>query len=208
MYDNLVPKEVLKEVPGKAEVIYVGKRAGRHFLPQEDINRLLVEKAKEGKVVVRLKGGDPLIFGRAAEEIKALEDEGIDYEVIPGVTAASAACAKAKISLTSRECASVLSFITGHRRRGEPLELPFGELASLGGTIVVYMGVSTAEEIAGRLTEHGLSDETPVLIACSVGFEEERFIKTTLGELPKVKREKKIEPPALLVIGRVVNGCL
>ncbi len=207
LYDNLVPKELLGFAKEDAELIYVGKASGRHTVSQQRINELLVEKAKQGKHVVRLKGGDPLIFGRASEEMRALREASVDFEIVPGVTAASAACARAKVSLTSRDCASVLSFITGHRRGKEPLNLPYRELVGLDGTIVVYMGVSTCEQIAANLVKNGMPEDTPVLVACSIGLENERLIVTTLSELPVVKEREGIEPPALFIIGRVTKGC-
>ncbi len=205
-YDHLVSSEVLRYA-SKAELVYVGKEKGRHTMPQDEINRLLVKRAKEGKVVVRLKGGDPLVFGRAAEEMEALKKEGVDFEVVPGVTAASAAAAAAKVPLTHRDCSSVVSFVTGHRKEGKGLNIPYRQLVELGGTIVVYMGVSTMEEIAESLMAEGLSDKTPVLVAEAVGLEGERIVKTTLGELVQIKKSFGFRPPAVWIVGRAVAFC-
>ena len=204
LYDKLAPPELLKEVPAEAERIFVGKSKGRHPIPQEKINQLMIQKALDGKTVVRLKGGDPLIFGRLAEEIEALEKAGITYEIIPGITAASAAAAEARIPLTHRDKASILSFITGHRKNNQPLNLPYQELAKTGGTIVIYMGVSTSEQISKGLIAAGMNPETPTLIACSVGTPNQTIYKTTIENLPNTIKEKRILPPAIIIVGNTV----
>ncbi len=206
LYDRLIPMEVLDYAPGSAEKIFVGKRCGRHPIPQERINAIMVEKALEGKVVVRLKGGDPAIFGRLAEEIKALREHGIPFEIVPGVTAASAAAASLGISLTHRDCASVVSFITGHRKGGQPLDLPFEHLAALGGTIVVYMGLSTAPEIARKLIDAGMPSDTPVAVVSSAATAEERKMFLSLGQVMG-EILSHFSPPSVIFIGPSVKNC-
>ncbi len=202
LYDNLVSEEVL-EYAESAKLIYVGKKMGHHFCPQERINQLLVENAQKYRVVVRLKGGDPLIFGRIAEEMEALEEAGIDYEIIPGVTAASAAASVAKVPLTHRDYTSIVSFISGHRKRNMPLDIPYKHLVELGGTVVVYMGVSTMKEIVKGLMDAGLDGNTPVLVAKSVGLKDQLIIRSTVSDMLSLK--DKITPPAVWIVGKVVE---
>ena len=204
LYDHLVHPDIVALARRECEKVYVGKVSGRHSMPQDEINRLLVDRARRGKVVVRLKGGDPVIFGRAGEEMEWLDREGVDYEVVPGVTAASAAASRVKMPLTHRDHASVVTFITGHRKGNAPLSLPFDALAALGGTMAVYMGVATCGEIAASLMDAGMPRDTGVLIAQNVGLEGERFIFTTLGELPEVVVREGVKPPSLFIMGKIV----
>ena len=205
IYDNLVSQDVLALVNEKAEKIFVGKVSGKHLYPQEKINALLVEKAKKNNVVVRLKGGDPLIFGRVGDEMAALDEAGIDYEVVPGVTAASAAASKVKLPLTHREFTSMVTFVSGHRKNNMPLDISYKNLLNLGGTIVVYMGVGTMEEMVEGFLKAGFSGDTPVLVAQAVDRSEEIFIKTTLANLPKIKKERNLKPPVVWILGKVVK---
>ena len=204
LYDHLVSEELLKEAPISAERIYVGKRAGHHSFKQEEINALLFEKAREGRRVVRLKGGDPFVFGRAGEEMEFLESKGIPFEVVPGVTAASALASQAKFSLTHRAHSSILTFVTGHRKGDAPLELPFSALARLGGTVVIYMGLGTLGELQQGLLEEGMEPDTPVLMGRNVTLPTQQFLSTTLGEMVSVRERVGLKPPVLVVIGRVV----
>ncbi len=204
LYDHLVSEELLGEAPDYAEKIYVGKMAGRHSMGQEDINRLLLEKAGEGKMVVRLKGGDPFIFGRLGEEMECLEGAGVHYEVVPGVTAASAVASVARLSLTHRNYSSLLTMVTGHRKRNSALDLPFSSLAGMGGTLVVYMGLAALEELQERLLEAGMDPSTPVLMARGVTWSQERLLRTTLGDMVRSRDENHLASPVLLVIGHVV----
>ncbi|NPA15162.1 MAG: uroporphyrinogen-III C-methyltransferase [Deferribacteres bacterium] len=205
LYDHLVNPRILDEAKSDAEKIYVGKMCGKHSVSQDEINALLVDKAKEGRLVLRLKGGDPLIFGRVGEEMRALDDAGVDYEIIPGITASSAAASAAKVPLTHRDFASTVTFVTGHRKKGMPLDLPFSHLAALNGTLVFYMAVSTVSEVAESLIREGMNENTPVLVAYRAGCEDERYLKTTLRLLPEVVRREKIASPAVFIVGQVVE---
>ncbi|WP_273467128.1 uroporphyrinogen-III C-methyltransferase, partial [Methanothrix sp.] len=159
LFDRLLDSRMLDGVKG--ELIDVGKNAGRHKLKQEEINQLLIEKAKEGKIVVRLKGGDPYLFGRGGEEAIACRDWGIPFEVVPGVTSAIAAPELAGIPVTHRKVASALTIVTGHEEPGKDSPLDWRAMAGLDGTLVVLMGVSRLEENTNRLIEAGKSPQTP-----------------------------------------------
>ncbi|MDD3973826.1 MAG: uroporphyrinogen-III C-methyltransferase, partial [Methanothrix soehngenii] len=159
LFDRLLDSRMLNGVTG--ELIDVGKNAGRHKLKQEEINQLLIEKAKEGKIVVRLKGGDPYLFGRGGEEAIACRDWGIPFEVVPGVTSAIAAPELAGIPVTHRKVASALTIVTGHEEPGKDSPLDWRAMAGLDGTLVVLMGVSRLEENTNRLIEAGKSPQTP-----------------------------------------------
>ncbi len=205
LYDHLVNPKILEEASQDAEKIYVGKVCGKHSVSQDEINSMLVTKAKEGKLVLRLKGGDPLIFGRVGEEMRALDEAGVEYEIIPGITASSAAASIAKIPLTHRDLSSTVTFVTGHRKKGMPLDLPFSHLVALKGTLVFYMAVSTISEITESLIKEGMDESTPVLIAYRSSCDDERYIKTTLGLLPEVVKVEGIVSPAIFIVGQVVE---
>ncbi len=205
LYDHLVSQDLLGEVPSLAQRIYVGKVAGKHSARQEEINRLLVEKAREGLTVVRLKGGDPFVFGRVGEEIEYLRNHGVPYQVVPGVTAASAIASQCGFSLTHRRCSSVLSFVTGHRRGDRPLDLPFSHLSGLGGTLVVYMGLGALAELREGLLGQGMDPATPVLLGERVTWPEQRLVVTTVGGMVEARDREGLAPPVLVVIGSVVE---
>lgn len=206
IYDYLANKELLSWVKDSTEIIYVGKKAGEHTLTQEQINQLLVNKAKKGKTVIRLKGGDPFIFGRGGEEAEFLVDEGIEIEVVPGVTSAIAVPAYAGIPLTHRKYTSTLTIFTGHESAGitekEPF-LPWQEIAKIGGTIVILMGVSNLASITNELISHGLSKQTPIAIICWGTTKEQKTIIGTLDNI--LEKSAGIKPPGIIVIGDVVN---
>src|SRR6516162_9964057 len=162
VYDYLCNPEILKWAPPDAELIYVGKKAGKHTLGQEEINQMLLDKAREGKRVVRLKGGDPFVFGRGGEEAEALAASGLAFEVVPGVTSAVAVPAYAGIPVTQRGLATSFTVVTGHSRHAVDTETNWEALAAAGGTIVVLMGVAHRAEIAKRLQAGGLAPGTPV----------------------------------------------
>ena len=164
VFDALVGPEILSWIPPQAEKINVGKRAGCHLKSQEEINRILLEKALEGRRVVRLKGGDPFLFGRGGEELELLTACGVAYEVVPGVTSAVAVPAYCGIPVTHRDFCSSVHIITGHKRQGKPLELPFRALAETGGTLVFLMGLTALPEICQGLLEAGLPPETPAAV--------------------------------------------
>ena len=205
LYDHLVNPELLDEAPEDAQRIYVGKVSGHHSVSQEEINRLLVEKARQGLTVVRLKGGDPFVFGRVGEEMEFLEEHGVPYEVVPGVTAASSLAAQARFSLTHRHHSSILTFVTGHRRRDAPLDLPFSHLAGLNGTLVIYMGLGALKELQERLISEGLDPHTPVLLGRKVSWRDHMLLQTTLGDMVALRERKGLKPPVLVVVGKVAE---
>jgi uroporphyrin-III C-methyltransferase len=203
VYDRLVPAEILDMVPEGAARIYVGKQAGHHCVPQPEINRVLVQLARTGRTVVRLKGGDPFIFGRGCEEAEALARGGIAYEVIPGITAAQGCAAAARIPLTHRGLARSVRYVTGHCKTDEPLELDWASLADPDTTLIVYMGLANVEEIASRLIAFGLPPFTPVLAISQGTTPRERRLRTCLNDLPRAVGEAKFATPVLFIIGRV-----
>ncbi|NGM48287.1 uroporphyrinogen-III C-methyltransferase [Caulobacter sp. 602-2] len=200
VHDGLVSGEILDLAP-QARRIDVAKRKSRHTLPQDDINQLLVALAREGLEVVRLKGGDPFLFGRGGEELSACREAGIDCTVVPGVTAALAASAGAGAPLTHRGSAQAVTFVTGHAAHGEP-DLDWAALARPNQTVVVYMGVSTAGLIADRLTAAGRAGATPALIVENASRSDERRILTTLAGLALAA--EGLKGPALLMVGEAM----
>lgn len=203
VYDRLVPPKILELVPGGAARINVGKQAGKHPVPQDEINQLLVRLARSGRTVVRLKGGDPFIFGRGCEEAFELERAGIPYEVIPGITAAQGCAASTRVPLTHRGLANGVRFVTGHCRENEPLSLDWNRLADPDTTLVVYMGLANIEQIARELIAHGLPADTPSFAVCEGTTSSERRICVPLTELPAAVRRAAFDPPVLFIIGRV-----
>ncbi|OKL42334.1 siroheme synthase CysG [Pseudovibrio exalbescens] len=202
-YDALVPEAVVSMGRRDAERISVGKRKGQHSVSQKDINDHLVGAARQGKRVVRLKAGDPLIFGRAGEEMAALREAEIDFEVVPGVTAAFAAAASTQLPLTLRGVASSLVFATGHDQDGQTLP-GWAQLALSGSTTAVYMGRTVAGKIAARLLAAGLKAETPVLAVENAAHPDERVFAGTLREMTQLAARDDISGPVLIVIGDVV----
>ena len=205
VHDALVPEAVIAMGRRDAERIAAGKRKGCHSRSQEEINALLVRLAREGKRVVRLKSGDPLVFGRAGEELAALREAGISHEVVPGVTAAVAAAADFELPLTLRGVASSLVFTTGHDLKGEALP-DWARLAIEGATVAVYMGRSTAAEVAWRLEEAGLSPDTAVAVAENASLPERRLFHGTLSDLPSLQDRTDLTGPVLTIIGDAVAG--
>ncbi|MEJ1978787.1 MAG: uroporphyrinogen-III C-methyltransferase [Acetobacteraceae bacterium] len=190
--------------PGRdAERIYVGKARANHCLPQAAINDLLIRLARDGRKVVRLKGGDPFIFGRGGEEAEALAAAGIAFEVVPGVTAALACAAQAGIPLTHRDAARTVTFATGHTKDGR-LELDFAQLA-MGGTIAVYMGVATLPLLRDGLLQAGLDPATPAALIERGGTRGQRVLRDTLDRLVALAPEWSTGGPTLIVIGAVVG---
>lgn len=204
-YDALVSVEVLALIPEGVRKVPVGKRSGRHSKDQESINALLVEAALAGERVVRLKGGDPSMFGRSMEEVAALAEVGVRARICPGVTAASAAAASAGISLSLRGLARRVQFVTAHARAGEPLDLDWARLADPGCTTAFYMGRSAAADISRNLIAHGLDPATPVLVACDVSLTSERCLRTRLDLLPLAVQAVTEGKPTLLLVGEAVR---
>ena len=204
LYDKLVSPALVDLARRDAERIYVGKEQDRHALPQAEINQLMVRLAREGKRVVRLKGGDPFIFGRGGEEIEALAAQGIAFEVVPGVTAAAGAAAYAGIPLTHRDYADTCVFITGHVKESRG-ETHLEGLARPRQTVVVYMGVGALEQICGRLMERGLPGSMPCALVENATLPQQRVGEGVLASLPRLARESNVRPPALLIVGEVVR---
>ncbi|MBM3554124.1 MAG: uroporphyrinogen-III C-methyltransferase [Alphaproteobacteria bacterium] len=204
VYDRLVSPEILALIPATARRVYVGKTAGFHPVPQDRINEMLAELAREGRPVVRLKGGDPFIFGRGSEEAEHLLAHGIPFEVIPGITAASGCAAAIGVPLTHRGLATGVRFVTGHCKADEPLDLDWAGLAHPETTLVVYMGKANIAEIRDRLIGAGLAPETPAVAIAEGTTPRQRTCFTRLGELPERLAASGLGSAVLLVIGRVV----
>ena len=204
VYDNLVNQGILDLASPTAERIFVGKMAGNHTLPQEDICQLLVSKAQEGKFVVRLKGGDPFVFGRGGEEVDVLLSAGVPVEIVPGVTAALGAAASFGFPLTHRDHAQSCVFVTGHLK-DHTVDLDWVALARPGQTVVIYMGVTGLDTISARLQAAGLPGDTPAALVYRATWPNQKIFPGTLATLPEVARENLVKPPTLIVIGSVVR---
>lgn len=204
VYDNLVGQGILDLIPARVEKIYVGKKASNHTLPQEEISQLLVELAVGGRRVVRLKGGDPFVFGRGGEELAVLQAAGISVEIVPGITAALGASASFGFPLTHRDHAQSCVFVTGHIK-DECVDLDWASLAKARQTLVIYMGIASLDSIAGQLVAHGLAPATPAALIHKATLPEQRMHVTTLADLPEAARREGVKPPSLIVIGSVVT---
>ncbi len=206
VYDRLVAAELLAEARTDAERIFVGKRRGDQVMPQEQIHALLIELARSGKSVCRLKGGDPFIFGRGGEEAEALADAGVPFEVVPGVTAGLAAPAFAGIPLTHREVASSVAFVTGHDEAGAPdARIDWQRLATATDTIVVYMGVLRLADIARQLIQHGRAPHTPAAVVRWGSTRKQVVLTGTVADLAEQVEAAGLRPPAIIIIGEVVK---
>ena len=204
LYDNLGAEDVLDLAQANAEKIYVGKKASQHTLRQEEINQLLIDRAQQGKQVVRLKGGDPFIFGRGGEEIEALAAQKIPFVVVPGITAASGCAAYAGIPLTHRDHAQSCIFATGHLQDNS-VHLDWPVLARPNQTVVFYMGIAGLREICEQLIAHGLAPRYPAAIVEHGTSKRQRVITAELSTLPQKAAAYQIRPPALIIVGTVVN---
>lgn len=206
IYDYLANPEFIEYAPESVEVYYVGKKGGDHTLPQEEINQLIIKKAKEGKLVVRLKGGDPFIFGRGGEEAEELVEEGVAFEVIPGVTAGSAATAYAGIPLTHRDFTSTLAFITGHE---DPTKtessLAWDKIATGIGTLVFYMGIKNLPSIVDNLVKNGRPADTPTAVIRWGTTSRHKTVVGTLATIVDLVKKNGIKPPAITVVGEVIS---
>lgn len=204
-YDALVGPGVLALIPDAVERVCVGKRAGAHSKPQGGINDLLLAAALAGRRVVRLKGGDPSMFGRSAEELAHLQAHGVRVHVAPGVTTASAAAARAGVSLTLRGVARRVQFVTAHARAGEALDMDWAALADPSATLAVYMGRAAAPELKRRLMAEGMAGDTPVLVAVNVSLADEKLLFTRLDLLPLTVGALAEDAPTLMLIGQAVG---
>ena len=205
LYDRLVNKELLTYAKEGVELINCGKLPDYHLLQQETINRFLVKYAKKGKVVTRLKGGDPFVFGRGGEEAEALTENGIHFEIVPGITAGIAAPAYAGIPVTHRDHASSFAIVTGHRKKDEDDNIKWESLAKGIDTLAIYMGVKNLPYIQGKLLEHGKSPETPVALIHWGTLETQKTAISTLANVLKTAQNAEISNPCMIVVGEVVN---
>jgi uroporphyrin-III C-methyltransferase/precorrin-2 dehydrogenase/sirohydrochlorin ferrochelatase len=204
VYDRLVAPPILDLARREAERIYVGKERDNHALSQENINQLLVRLAKEGKRVVRLKGGDPFIFGRGGEEIATLMENGVAFQVVPGITAASGCATYSGIPLTHRDYAQSVVFATGHLQDGT-VDLNWKALAHPNQTIVFYMGLHGVGVVSAQLTAHGLAADTPVALIQQGTTQNQRVVVTTLDKLEATVRDEALKPPTIIIVGKVVE---
>lgn len=205
VHDRLVSPEVLALAPPTARLVPVGKAPTSHPVPQERINEILVELALEGQTVVRLKGGDPFIFGRGSEEAEALRAAGIPVDIVPGITAAQGAAAVTGVPLTHRGLATGVRYVTGHCRSDRPLDLEWPGLADTQTTLVVYMGAANIAEISERLIAHGMPAATPVLAIANATTPRERRLASHLERIASDMAEARLTGPVLFLIGDVVS---
>ncbi|MDO9072993.1 MAG: uroporphyrinogen-III C-methyltransferase [Rubrivivax sp.] len=204
VYDHLVGADVLALIGPDAHRLYVGKERSHHSIPQEGINELLVRLAREGRTVVRLKGGDPFVFGRGGEELQVLAAEGIPFEVVPGITAACGVASYAGIPLTHRDYAQSCTFVTGHLKDGS-CDLDWPALARPRQTVVIYMGLSGLATICARLAEHGLPATWPAAVVAHGTLAEQQVVCATLGTLAEAVAHAGLQSPALTIVGEVVK---
>jgi len=203
VYDRLVSREILALIPEAAEAIHVGKEAGSHTMPQEQINQLLLEKALEGKRVVRLKGGDPFLFGRGGEELELLAEHGVPFQVVPGVTSAIAVPSYAGIPVTHRDFCSSVHILTGHAKAGSELHIDFDALTRIGGTLVFLMGVSAMPALCRGLINAGMDPQIPAAMVQNGTLSDQKSVISTLEHLPADAAD--IKSPAVLVVGHVCS---
>lgn len=205
LHDHLVSDAILALAPANAERIYVGKEASRHTMPQEEIGALMVRLARQGRRVLRIKGGDGYIFGRGGEEAQVLAAAGIPFTVIPGITAAQGAGAACGIPLTHRDHARTLVLTTGHLQENREVDLDWPMLARPQQTVVIYMGLGTLPIICEQLVAHGLPANTPAALIERATLPEQRCITGTLLDLPTIAQAADLKPPTLIMIGEVVS---
>ena len=203
LYDRLVDERILAMIPEHAEKICVGKHVDCHPVPQEEIGRLLVEKARRGLHVVRLKGGDPFVFGRGGEELELLAENGIPFEVVPGISSAIASGVYSGIPLTHRDYSSSLHIISGHAKKNGELDIDFKSLAGMNGTIVVLMSVASLEKICDGFLRAGMDENMQAAIVENISRENQRKFVGTIGTLLDIAGRERIESPAVVIVGRV-----
>ncbi len=205
IYDRLVSEQIMDLVPTGSTRIFVGKETGKHHLSQEEINKLLVSLALKTRCIVRLKGGDPFVFGRGSEEALQLVKNKIPFEIVPGITASSACTTYAGIPLTHRGLSNGVRFVTGHCRSDKPLDLDWDKLADPDMTLVVYMGMANLSEIRTQLVQSGLSDDTPAAGIENGTTPQQRTCISTLGQLKEDLEQENFKAPVMIVIGQVVT---
>ncbi len=206
LYDALVSDAIVALAPASCERVFVGKRGGAHAMPQDEIERLMIAKARAGQAVVRLKGGDPFVFGRGGEEAQALRAAGVAFDVVPGISSAVAAPAYAGIPLTHRELAPGFTVVTGHEDPTKPASLAdWDKLADASRTLVVLMATATLADVAERLVAHGLDGETPATIVQNGTLPDQRTVEATVATIAGAAAREKIGSPAVLVVGRVAR---
>jgi uroporphyrin-III C-methyltransferase/precorrin-2 dehydrogenase/sirohydrochlorin ferrochelatase len=204
VYDRLVSTPILELARQDAEKIHVGKERSNHTLPQEKINQLLVRLAKEGKRVVRLKGGDPFIFGRGGEEIEELAASEVPFQVVPGITAASGCSSYSGIPLTHRDYSQSVRFITGHLKDGS-CDLPWQEFVTKGQTLVFYMGLTGLDVICSQLISCGMDRSTPLALISKGTTPEQKVLTTTVEDATEAVKNVELKAPTLIIIGEVVR---
>ena len=204
LYDRLVSPEILSLIPESVDMIHVGKQRSNHTLPQDQINQRLVDLAREGHKVVRLKGGDPFIFGRGGEEIETLAAAGVRFQVVPGITAASGCAAYAGIPLTHRDHAQSVRFITGHLKN-DTCDLPWSDFVQNNQTLVFYMGLVGLPIICRQLIGHGMTPEMPVALVSKGTTAEQKVVVGTLSDIVGKVESSGVQAPTLVIIGQVVG---
>ena len=205
LHDRLVSPQVMELVNPAAECLHVGKFSGNHCVPQADTNALLTTRAQQQQRVVRLKGGDPYILGRGGEEAEYLMEEGVHFQVVPGITSASGCASHCGVPLTHRDHAQSVTFVTGHRKADQSLDLDWAALATPRQTRVFYMGLSNAGAITHNLMHHGVPGTCPVALIERGTTDQQRMAVTTLAELPATAERDGFQPPTLIIIGEVVS---
>ena len=206
LYDRLVGKEIIDQIPPSAEKVYVGRTVGDPTTHQDSTNALMVRYAKKGKSVLRLKGGDPFIYGRGAEEAEYLIERGVEFEIVPGITSAIASPAYAGIPLTHRRHSSSVAIVTGHEGAGkDEAAIRWDRLAGAVDTIVVLMGIGQLEQISGDLIKAGMKKSTKVAIVESGTTDKQRVVRGTLGTIANIAKKAEVRPPAVIVIGKVAG---
>ncbi len=206
LYDRLINKELLNYAKDDAELIYCGKLPDYHLMKQETINHFLVKNAKKGKMVTRLKGGDPFVYGRGGEEAEELAKHGVEFEIVPGITSGIAAPAYAGIPVTHREHSSTFAFVTGHRRKDkEEDDLRWESLAKGIDTLAIYMGVKNLPYICEQLLKHGRPASTPVALVHWGTIEEQQTVTGTLNSIVEIVEKSEIKNPSMIIVGEVVR---
>ncbi len=205
LYDQLVSNDLLEHAAENAELIYVGKQAGKHCANQRAIEALLIRKAREGKIVVRLKGGDPFVFGRGGEEAAALKQAGIPYEIVPGVSSAIAAPAYAGIPVTHRSCASSVAIVTGHEASNSSGQVKWGDVARSVDTLVILMGLRNLRKIMNRLLESGCEPQRPVALIHFATRPSQKSLLGSVQTIADLADQAKFQSPTVIVVGEVVR---